>query len=201
MSGARALRKAIAAEAARLMLTEDVGEYYNAKRMAAENLVGMRAGDISLPSNRDVRAAILQQTSLEGVSKASRLRHMRQVALDLMERLARFDPRLIGSVASGAIHRRSDIDLHVFCVDHADLEHALWLEGVVAERIDRDVQKDGGCRRYVHYVFDVQHVPVELSVYDPEELRRVSLSSIDGKPIDRVPKARVARLLAQMDGR
>jgi len=90
MSASKALRRAVAAEAARLMLTEDVGEYYHAKRQAAENLVGMRAGHIALPSNREVRAAIVRLTSLQGTTKAHRLQHMRRVALELMDRLALF---------------------------------------------------------------------------------------------------------------
>jgi hypothetical protein len=44
-------------------------------------------------------------------------------------------------------------------------------------------------------------VPVELSVYEPEELRIVSYSSIDGKPIDRLPLGRVASLLARQTTR
>jgi len=195
MSRGKELRRTIAAEAARLMVVEEVGEYWNAKRQAAENLLGMRAGDVSLPSNREIRAAIVRLTSLEGVTKARRLAHMRRVAVDLMERLTPYDPRLIGSVASGAIHARSDIDLHVFCHDHAQLEHALRLEGIDAERIERDVAKAGACRRYVHYTFEREGVPVELSVYEPEELRVVSFSSIDGKPIDRVAIGRVRKLL------
>ena len=195
MSRSRELRRAIAVEAARLMLMEDVGEYFDAKHRAAENLLGMRAGAVALPSNREIRAAIVQFTSLAGESKSRRLLHMRRVALDLMDRLAPFQPHVIGSVASGAIHARSDIDLHVFCRDHAELDHALFIEGIDAERIEREVEKDGACRRYVHYVFECDGVPVELSVYEPEELRVVSFSSIDGKPIDRMPRGRLERLV------
>jgi len=128
------------------MIREDVGEYFNAKQQAAENLLGMRATEVTLPSNREIRAAILQLTSFKGVSRDRRLAHMRRVALDLMERLAAFDPRLIGSVASGAIHAHSDIDLHVFCRSHDQLDHVLRVEGFDAERIERDVAAEGRCQ-------------------------------------------------------
>ncbi len=200
MRGGKALRRAIAAEAARLMIHEDVGEYFNAKRQAAENLLGMRATAVTLPSNREIRAAILQLTSLEGVTRDRRLAHMRSVALDLMDRLAAFDPRLIGSVASGAIHAHSDIDLHIFCRSHDQLEHVLRVEGLEAERIERDVSAGGQRRRYVHYQLELEGIPVELSVYEPEELRVVSYSSIDDKPIDRMTRARLARLATEALG-
>jgi len=41
---------------------------------------------------------------------------------------------------------------------------------------------------------------VELSVYDRAELSITRYSSIDGKPIDRVPRGRVVALLAACSG-
>jgi len=38
---------------------------------------------------------------------------MRVIALEAMQALERFSPRLIGSVATGHVRRGSDIDLHV----------------------------------------------------------------------------------------
>ena len=55
-------------------------------------------------------------------------------------------------------------------------------------------------RRYVHYHFDVEGIPVELSVYDRAELYITRYSSIDGKPIDRVPRRRVVAMLASTRG-
>ena len=40
---------------------------------------------------------------------------MRLDALRLMRLLARFRPRLIGSVRTGHVRKGSDIDIHIFC--------------------------------------------------------------------------------------
>ncbi len=194
----RAQRRAIAEEAARLMVEEDVSEYITAKNMAADNVCGMRLGSsVPLPSNGEIRAAIVARATLvEGVHRSERLRHLRLVALDVMAELEAFEPRLIGSVASGAIHANSDVDIQLFCVDHAPLEKTLWACGHEAERLEHEIARDGRMHRYIHYHFDVRGADVELSVYPPEELRVVRLSSIDGKPIDRVPRRRVEALVA-----
>ena len=91
----------------------------------------------------------------------------------------------------------SDIDLQLFTRHHGRLEHTLWLEGHDAVRREVEVLKDGRFRRFVHYHFETDGAPVELSVYDPEDLDVIAISSIDGKPIDRVPIGRVRALLAR----
>lgn len=190
-------RRAIAEEAARLMVEEDVSEYITAKQMAADHVCGMRLGPAApLPSNGEIRAAIVARATIaEGHRRRERLRHMRDVALEVMAWLETFEPRLIGSVASGAIHRNSDIDIQVFCADDAPLERTLHRHGCAAERLEHEVAIDGGrLHRYVHYHFEVRGADVELSVYPPEELRVVRYSSIDGKPIDRMSRRRVEAL-------
>lgn len=180
------------------MVDEDVAEYITAKNMAADNVCGMRRGSAApLPSNGEIRAAIVARATIaEGVGRAERLRHLRRVAIDVMRELDAFEPRLIGSVASGAIHAGSDVDIQVFCADHAPLERTLWMCGHTAERLEHEIARDGRMHLYIHYHFDVRGADVELSVYTPEELRVVRYSSIDGKPIDRVPRRRVEALLA-----
>ena len=185
----------IAEEAARVMVDEDVKEYIEAKRIAADNLFGMRASaNIRLPSNGEIRAAIVARAALRD-SGRERLSHMRRVALEVMLQLEAFEPRLIGSVATGAIHRNSDVDIQLFCVRHDTLEQVLHANGYEAERLEHEIWKDGMFRRYVHYHFEREGVDIELSVYEPAELHVVRFSSIDGKPIDRVPRRRLEALL------
>lgn len=202
MSRRGGLRRAIAEEAARLMVDEDVREYITAKRMAADHLLGMRVeSTTALPSNGEIREAVVARARLVGgLNFDERLAHMRRVAVEVMTALEAFEPRLIGSVASGKIHRNSDVDIQLFCGREDRLEKALWDAGYDFERIEHDVLKDGAFQRFVHYHFDVEGVPVELSVYDRAELYIVRYSSIDGKPIDRVPRRRVEALLARTRG-
>ena len=51
----------------------------------------------------------------EGPKRLENLRDMRLEALRMMRKLARFRPRLIGSVWTGHVRKGSDIDIHIFC--------------------------------------------------------------------------------------
>ena len=51
----------------------------------------------------------------EGPKRLENLHDMRVDALRLMRLLARFRPRLIGSVRTGHVRKGSDIDIHIFC--------------------------------------------------------------------------------------
>ncbi len=183
------LRAAIAVEAARLMYEEEVKQYFTAKRMAAKRILGRVEGrrvhyrPADLPSNGEIRDALLAMAELcEGSLRTARLFAMRIVALEAMRALTPFEPRLIGSVSTGHIRRGSDIDISVFTVDEEPLEHHLRALGWSFERERVSIQKFGQIREYLHFhVIDI--VPIELTVYDPRELRFRQKSSTDGKPI------------------
>ncbi|MCC6556140.1 MAG: nucleotide-binding enzyme [Polyangiaceae bacterium] len=197
------LRARLAAEAARLMYEENVKQYFTAKRMAAKRLLGRAAGGrlryrpADLPSNGEIRDALLALAELaEGARRTRRLFAMRVVALEAMRALAPFEPRLIGSVSTGHIRRGSDVDLQVFTADDGALELHLRALGWTYEREPVTIQKFGEIREYLHYhIADV--FPIELTVYDPRELRFRPRSSTDGKPIVRVRASALEALLAR----
>ncbi len=191
----RALRAAIAREAARLMSEEGVGQYFHAKHQAAQALLGARVSGAPLPSNREIRAALVRRTQwLEGPARVARLRQMRGLALHWMGVLQDFEPRLIGSVASGAIHANSDIDVQLFTDRVAHLERLLWEEEVDFEREDKVLSGPHGPQHFLHFHFAVEDTAVELSVYPSWALHAPSPCSITGKAMDRVPIGRVAAL-------
>ena len=95
---------------------------------------------------------------------------MRVVALEMMEALEPFWPRLIGSVASGHIRNGSDIDLHVFTDDIEELETWLRERGFSYELREVAIRKGGTIKDFLHIVVD-EEVPIELSVYERREIR------------------------------
>src|SRR3954463_7861436 len=110
------IRRQIALLAARLMYEREEKEYFTAKRKAARQL-GLddryRPGD--LPSNAEIRDQIQALARIhEGSRRLDHLRDMRVGPLRLMRKLARFRPRLIGSVWTGHVRQGSDIDIHIF---------------------------------------------------------------------------------------
>jgi hypothetical protein len=186
------LRAAIAQLAAQIMYGEDVKQYFTAKRLAAKRLLGrvdakaVRYRPQDLPSNGEIKQALLELViEIEGDGRARRLFAMRIVALEAMEALEPFSPRLIGSVATGHVRSGSDIDLHVFAWDAADIEAHVRQLGWTYETQHVNIIKHGKVMEFTHLlVADV--FPVELTVYAPNELSHRPRSSTDGKPIVRV---------------
>ena len=189
----RIFRELIAREAARLMYEEGVDQFLDAKQKAARRITG-KAGGV-LPSNGQISDELYQLAMFrQGDKHQQKLFEMRLLALDVMEHLADFSPRLIGSVSTGRIRDGSDVDLHVF-VDHIEVlfNHLSMLEWPYE---CREVWINAGgkpnCYNHVYLSFEY---PVELSVYDTREIRVRGRSSTDGKPIDRMSASRVRDLL------
>ena len=197
-------RHELAREAARLMVDEGVKQYFDAKRMAAKRCHGtagakrLRHKPHDLPSNGAIRDAVLALTeSREGQgARTERLESMRLVAIEVMESLLPFLPRLIGSVASGHVRAGSDIDLHVFTDDADELFAHLDLRGTSYETDQVLVRVGGRIDEYLH-VYLFQDYEVELSVYPISHRRLRPRSSTDGKPIERLSVAAVRELVGR----
>jgi hypothetical protein len=103
----------IAQEAARWMIEQGSEDYHRAKLKAAERL-GLR--DIrQLPRNEAVDRALLEHHRLYRFSSHSQhITALRLLALEVMNRLEAFSPRLVGSVIEGRASAHSPITLHVF---------------------------------------------------------------------------------------
>lgn len=102
----------IAQEAARLMNEEGIEEHHWAKLKAIDRLALQRNRPV-LPSDAEVEAARLDHWRLFG-QMPKHLDDLRTLALEVMDRLARFSPRLVGSVAAGTAGPHSPIIIHVF---------------------------------------------------------------------------------------
>ncbi len=200
------VRAAIAQLAAQIMYGEDVKQYFTAKRLAAKRLLGrvnaksIRHRPQDLPSNGEIKQALLELvTDIEGTVRTRRLFAMRVVALEAMEALEPFSPRLIGSVATGHVRSGSDIDLHVFAWHPADVEAHVRALGWTYETQHVSIIKHGKAMEFTHVlVADV--FPLELTVYAPNELAQRPRSSTDGKPIVRVRSATLRKLCEREHG-
>lgn len=183
------------------MYEEEVAQYFVAKRMAAKRLFGQRGmknvrfRPRDLPSNGEIQEALLSLADLtEGADRLERLDEMRHLALEVMRPLARFEPRLIGSVATGHIRRGSDVDIQLFAEDPDEPEAKLRSLGWEYVRDDVLIRRPSGFCEYQHLRLEWEH-PVELTVYDRRELRNRPRSSTDGQPIERLSIRAVEALL------
>jgi predicted nucleotidyltransferase len=103
------LRRKTAIEAATLLYWSHEKEYKQAKEKAAKIL-----GTRNLPSNAEIAKQMdMIAENLEGPHRRDRLINMRKEAINIMDILKSYSPRLIGSVWRGTVHKNSDIDLEI----------------------------------------------------------------------------------------
>jgi len=202
-SKSQQLRISLAQEAARLMYEEGVKQYFTAKQIAAKRLLGRSYGKKirfrpkDLPSNGEIQASLSQLVQLhESDTLPYRLFAMRIIALETMYELKPYSPCLIGSVSTGQIRQGSDIDLHIFSDSLEELLIALDKQEKNYQLAEVSIQKNSKIMLYTHiYLNNI--FPIELSVYPRNEIRVVSRSSTDGKPIIRMKPHAVETILQQ----
>jgi len=171
-------------------------EYFTAKRKAAKQLgVDYRHRPADLPANSEIRDLIQSFARIhEGPKRLDTLREMRLAALRMMRLLARFRPRLIGSVLTGHVRKGSDIDLHVFTDSLALVTDALGAMEMPHEVEQKRVVKHGEARVFTH-VHVQDKFDFELTVYPEDKVSYVFKSSITGKAIERASIAELEDLL------
>jgi hypothetical protein len=187
-------QKRLALEAARLMVERIETEYLHAKERAIL-MLGLPY-NTPYPTNRQIKECIAQLTRkrMGPEEMARRVRRMREVAEELMTVLADFDPHLIGSTLSGQIRDSSDIDLHVYCHHHSEVEARLagfGYEDVEAEYVEN--QKGA----FVHLRWLEDGFPVEITIHNWAQRGDIPISSVTGKPMKRADLDDVRKLLGR----
>ena len=194
------LRQQIAYEAARLIAEHGIGDYLLAKRKAAAALGVVDKG--SLPRNSEIESALRAlQMLFAGDEHDERLADMRRHTLQAMQQLARFEPRAVGPVVSGAIGINSQIELHVFA-EPAEL--------VALELLERHIDHETTQAR-VRYEREQQptimpavaflagNYDVTATVFPLDGQRQAPLSPVDGRPARRLSMAALEALLPVAD--
>ena len=180
------LQERIAALAARRMVEngEPAGP---AMRKSAVELLGDGARVRgALPDEEQVGAAVREhQRCFGGQEHADWLRAQRQLALEWMERLERFEPRLTGALLDASATLESPVQLDLYADSAKDVEMALLERGV-----DYRVEPPGRRRLHVQEVIGfvaddprpvpaagpgrLRGTPVLLTIYDPVAARAAS---------------------------
>ena len=191
-------RRMIAAEAARIMVTQTQFNYRIAKQKAAERL-GINIRN-ALPSNVEVESALrAYQEFYGGVQHIYHLQKMRKVALRVMRSLELFRPRLVGPVLDGTANEHARVSLHVF----NDPPDAIAIHLLDKGQAFRDEQRkirwhNGSYRQIPLLVTDAEDedMEVELALFNNVDLRQAPPSPVDGRPQKRAPLTEVECLLA-----
>lgn len=108
------LRARIAQEAARVIIEDGILSYQAAKLKASKNFA-IPNTESCLPCNEDIDYAMQQYHQIySGEQQQQRLARQRRAALDAMEFLKDYSPRLTGPVLTGVSGQHSAVILHVF---------------------------------------------------------------------------------------
>lgn len=172
-------------------------DFQLAKRKALQRL--RISEQRNLPSNEEIESAVSEyQRLFRAHSQPQRLAELRRTAVRAMRFLARFEPRLVGAVLSGTADEHSDICLHLFAETAEEVGLFLLENGVPHEHGERtlrlasdDSQRLPTCR------FMADDVPVELVVFAARTRRRVPLSPVDGRPMQRAALQTVEALAGE----
>lgn len=190
------LKILLAQECARLMADEGIRDFRTAKRKAALRLA--IADKAALPDNAEIeRALIDHQRLFHAEHQASRLRGLRKTALEAMNFLANFRPRLVGSVLNGTAGPHADIQLHLFTDTPKDvllflMEHHIPFE--TSERRFKLANGDHLCLPV--FRFGAGETCIDLAIFGLLAEREAPRSPVDGRPLRRAGPAEVAALLA-----
>lgn len=189
------LRSAVAQEAARLMAEHGIEDFLVAKRKAAERFgVFDRA---MLPKNSEVEVALLSYHRLFGGTHYKHsLIGQRHAALQAMQLLDKFEPRLVGPVLAGSATGFGDIQLHVFSDDPEAVFVHLIDRNVGYETLERRMRMAGERQVLVPSArFQMGSETVEAFVFPRNGLRQAPTSPVDGKPMKRADKRALMELI------
>jgi len=162
----------IAQLSARIIVEEGVKEYAVAKRKAAQRL-GLDWGQ-NLPDDDTVTAALQEYHRIFRFQHQSDfIRRLRQTALEAMEFLQNFSPRLAGAVLEGTAGELQPITLHLFPDNPEEvIWHLVTADVRYREEPDSTVVELDGKRTIVPTLaIDWNGTRVEALLYPPKALR------------------------------
>ncbi len=189
------VRRALAQEAARLMVEHGIDDFLFAKRKAAERLgVGEHA---VLPKNSEIEAAIVEYQQLFLADEhVETLAEQRRVALEVMELLDEFEPRLVGPVLAGTATPHQEISLHVFSDSPEAVSFRLMDAGVKYRVLERRVKMNAErVLQYPAVSFSLGDLEIDATVFPKDGIRQAPLSPTDGKPMKRADRTEVEMLI------
>jgi hypothetical protein len=186
-------RARIAQVAAKLIAEHGIADWSLAKRKAARQL--MLPDRTPLPGDDEIESALGDYHALfGGTAHAAQLRAQRGEALRWIQRLAQFEPSLVGGVAAGWATAHSDIHLDLVAAGAKAVELALLNAGIAYRMMN--AAEDGPQRIHI----DTAAGSVRLTVRSPEEARQRPRRDRHGAAVARLYAADLEALLARDSG-
>ncbi len=194
-------RQLIAQEAARLVRESGIHDLDQARRKAASRL-GIH-DEALWPRQAQVEEVLREQQRLfDAHAQPTALRQHRESAVQAMQFLQAFQPRLGGAVLAGTADASTPVVLHLHCDDPDAVQRFLHDQRIPAEARTSLLQLAGHASRqpYPRWEFAADGIAFELIVLPEDALRHPPVSSDDGKPLPRATLAQLRQLLAGGQG-
>jgi hypothetical protein len=182
---ADALRRQIAADAARLIADQGIRDYRAAKLKAAARFGP--PDTLPLPRNTEIEEALREHQRLfQSASQPAHLARLRRAAIEAMRFFQDYQPRLVGPVLLGTADEYSAACLHVFTDSLGELCERLRAHGIPYDLEDRRlrVSRDEE-RTFPALSFRAGDSAIDLTVFPCDGLRQAPLDRIDERPMRR----------------
>ena len=187
-------RARIAAAAARLMAEDGIDDFALAKRKAARQL-GVQEAQ-ALPGNDEIEAELRAYLALyQADEHPRRVAELREIALEAMQALERFNPYLTGPVLKGLAGPYAEIELQLFPDSVKEVEIFLLDRNLSYDT--RETRRYAGDRARAVSVLTLlwDGAPLRLSIFDQRDERLALKSSQAGRVMDRAGIAEVGALV------
>jgi hypothetical protein len=177
------------------MATEGLHDFHAAKRKAADR-IGTNER-LALPSNLEVQEALISYQSLYGgLQHSINLEKLRQAALQAMQMLDKYTPRLVGPVLDGSAGLHCRVSMQVYC----DTAETLILDFLERRLPFRQEQRrlrmnERNYQTVPVFLIEVSECTVELILLPAVCIRQLLPSPIDGKPQPRANQAELEAML------
>jgi len=179
LKGAAHARRAIAAQAARLIAEDGLADFGAAKRKASRQL-GFRESD-GLPDNDEIEEALrTYQTLYQNDEQRARLLDLRQVGLEVMREFEAYTPYLTGPVWKGTASRGAGVDINLFTDLEKQVELSLLGKGIAYATSERAHFNHNINRKIPVFSFEVEGVTVNLLVYGKSDERGAAKADANG---------------------
>jgi len=186
-----AMRRNIAALAARLMAEDGIADFGLAKRKAARQLGAQETE--ALPNNAEVEAELrAYQAIYQEDEQRERLLDLRRTAVEVMRLLEPFRPYLTGPVLDGTAGRYAEIELEAFPDSGKEVEIYLLNRGIRFEQ--NEPRRNGPDTAECVLTFEWNGFPIRLSLYEPDAER--AQKRRNGRVSERARLSSVEALLA-----
>jgi hypothetical protein len=178
------------------MIEHGIADFGLAKRKAAERFAVRSAG--ALPTNAEIEQCLAErQRIFEPVTHAAHIDELRRAAALVMDILATFEPRLAGAVLAGTATINTPIEIHVFSATPEAVADTLTQNSVSVGACSRRLRYGGGETATIPgFACVLGSERVVVLVFGENGVREAPLSPVDGRPMQRASRAKLARLMA-----